>query len=234
MGTTIHYSGKLNGPRMLAPLLDHARLFCSDHGWHFQDIEERVVGTVERWIPSNDEEIHAQTEPIDDSLRGMLINPHTQSETVWLTFNGASELCFYMPESEPGHYWENKHLFTKTQFAPIEIHMRICEFLHLIQDNYFQSLEVHDEGEYFETRYRERLALQMGFLNAAMDRLESAMNNPDDPITKEIQSAVDGSEQSKGEKPRKKKKGLSFERGKKITARDPLWKQTFQVETSRN
>ncbi len=233
MGITIHYSGKLDDSRTLPQLLDAARLFCSERGWTFQNIDDRVVGTVERWIPSNDEEIHTESRSIDDTQRGILINPHPESETITLIFNQQHELCFYTPLQEPGQYWETKLLFTKTQFAPIDIHIGICELLHLIQDKYFPSLDVHDEGEYFETRDRERLAHNIGFLDAAMNHLETALKDTESPIANEIQSAldsIDGSETKKA----KRKKGFNVERGKKISVRDPLWKQTGKMKTSKN
>ena len=156
MGITIHYSGKLDAPRVLPELIIAARHFCSQRGWEYQDLDDRVLGKVERRTMThvkNEELSNAEIDwtdtivetnifPLDDVQRGVLIKPHSECEPVWLIFNQSGELCFYLPEQEPGHYWENKFLFTKTQFAPIDIHVAICDLLHLIQDQYFPSLQV--------------------------------------------------------------------------------------------
>lgn len=233
MGITIHYNGKLDDPRVLPELLIAARQFCSERGWNYQQIDDRIIGKVERWIPSDDEQVHTKTSRIDDTQRGVLIDPHPESGPVWLIFNEKHELCFYMPVQEPGNYWENKLLFTKTQFAPIDNHIAICELLHLIQDKYFPSLEVSDEGEYFETGDRERLAQRIGKLNAIMDHLERALTNEDEdnPIVKEIRRAVDEADQDQD---KKKKKGLKVERGKKISVADPLWKRGHGSSAHKN
>lgn len=236
MGITIHYNGKLDDPRALDELLIAAKSFCHGHQWKYHEIDDRVLGKVERWIPSDDEEVHTETARVDDRQRGLLIHPHPESETVWLTFNQAGELCFYMPQSNSGHYWENKLLFTKTQFAPIEIHIAICDLLHLIQGNYFPSLQVSDEGEYWETRDREHLAQKIGDLSAIMDRLETALGdeNSDDPAVSAIRDAVDQAEQLAGKPKKDKKRKLKVERGKKITTRDPDWKRDHGISANQN
>ncbi|MBI5034874.1 MAG: hypothetical protein HZB51_30485 [Chloroflexi bacterium] len=242
MGVTIHYNGKLDDPRALDELLITAKRFCREHNWKFHEIDDRIIGKVERWIPSDDEEIHTQTSRIDDRQRGLLINPHPESETVWLTFNQHGELCFYMPESDPGHYWESKCLFTKTQFAPLEVHMAICDLLHLIKDKHFPSLEVYDEGEYFETGDPKQLAHKIGFLNNVMDQLEQKLSeeDSDDPAVNAIRDAVDevetfhGTPLPEGKPPKDKKRKLNVERGKKITLRDPEWKRDHGISAGKN
>lgn len=134
-------------------------------------------------------------------------------------------------EARKDNYWETKLLFTKTQFAPIDIHIGVCELLHLIQEKYFASLDVQDEGEYFDTR--ERLAHNISFLKAAMNHLETALTEGDGPIADEIQSALDSIEGTETEK-LKRKKGFKIERGKKLPLRDPLWKRTGKIKTSKN
>lgn len=236
MGVTIHYNGKLDNPRVLDDLLITAKRFCREHNWKFHEIDDRIIGKVERWIPSDDEEIRTQTSRIDDRQRGLLIHPHPESETVWLTFNQAGELCFYLPESESGHYWENKLLFTKTQFAPLDVHMAICDLLHLIQDKHFPSLQFSDEGEYFETRDLKRLAEKISFLNNVMDRLEQKLSeeDSDDYAVNAIHDAVDQVENLEGKSKKDRKRKLQVERGKKITMRDPEWKRDHGISAGKN
>lgn len=234
MGITIHYSGKLDDARVLPDLLLAAKHFCFQRKWEYAEIDERIIGQVERWIPSDDEEIHTQIAPIDDTLRGLIIQPHAESESVWLTFNQHGELCFYMPLQKTGTYWKNKLLFTKTQFAPLDIHIAICELLHLIQDRYFPSLQVSDEGEYWETRDPNLLAQNTGKLNAIMDHLETALNDEGDPIADEIRRAVDEADSKEGKPRKRKKKKLQVERGARITVPDPEWKRGRGISANKN
>jgi hypothetical protein len=234
MGITIHYSGKMDDPRLLPDLLTAARHFCFQRKWKYIDVDDRILGTVERWIPSDDEHVRTQESRIDDTLRGIIIQPHPKSESVFLTFNQGGELCFYMPESEPGHYWENKLLFTKTQFAPLDIHISICELLQLVRDKYFPSLCVVDEGEYWETRDPAHLAQNFGKLNAIMDQVANARQDPDHPLTQEIQRAVDDPKGTDVKQDKRKQKGFSIERGAKIKLPDPLWKRGHGRSAGRN
>jgi hypothetical protein len=234
VGITIHYSGTLDDLRVLPDLLTAARHFCFQRRWKYIDVDDRILGTVERWVPSDDEQFHTQESPIDDTLRGIIAQPHPESESVWFTFNQSGELCFYMPKPEPGHYWENKFLFTKTQFAPLDVHISICEFLQLIRDKYFPSLRVVDEGEYWETHDPARLARNLGKLTAIMDQLGEALQDPEHPLTLKIQGAVDDTEDKDAQKDERKKKGLSFERGARINLPDPLWKRGHGRSAGRN
>lgn len=231
MGITIHYSGKLDDPRVLPRLLAEARHFCFQRRWRYIDVDDRILGTVERWIPSNDEQIHTEESPIDDTLRGIIIQPHPESESVFLTFNQNGELCFYIPQATPGHFWENKWLFTKTQFAPLDVHISICELLALIRDKYFPSLQVVDEGEYWETRDLTRLAKNFETLNTLIDQIADALNDPDHPLTQEIQGTLDADTPPQDEH---KKKGIRSERGAKIQITDPLWKRGHGRSAGRN
>jgi hypothetical protein len=44
----------------------------------------------------------------------------------------------------------NVQEYTRTQFAPIGIHVQLVEFLHFLEP-FFEDLRIEDEGEYFET-----------------------------------------------------------------------------------
>ena len=66
MGVTIHYSGKLDESRVLPDLLRAARYFCFQRKWRYIDVDDRILGTVERWIPSDDGQIRTKESPIND------------------------------------------------------------------------------------------------------------------------------------------------------------------------
>lgn len=233
MGITIHYSGKLDDPRVLPPLLTEARHFCFQRRWKYIDVDDRILGIVERCIPSDDEQVHTQESPIDDTLRGIIIQPHPESESVFLTFNQNGELCFYLPQAAPGHFWENKWLFTQTQFAPLDVHISICELFTLIRDKYFPHLRVVDEGEYWETRDLARLADNFERVNALDNQIADALHNPDHPHTQPIQSAFDGKDAATAPDEHPQADGR-FERGARIKLPDPLWKRGHGRSAGRN
>ncbi len=99
---------------------------------------------------------------------------------------------------------------------------------------YFPSLQVSDEGEYWETRDPNRLAQNTGKLNAIMDHLETALNDEGDPIADEVRRAVDEVDSKEGKPRKRKKKKLQVERGARITVRDPEWKRGRGTSASKN
>ncbi|MCX7840889.1 MAG: hypothetical protein N2559_15750 [Anaerolineae bacterium] len=221
MGITIHYSGKLDDPRVLPQLLAEARHFCFQRRWRYLDVDDRIIGKL-------DDET-----PVDDVMRGIIIQPHPQSESVFLTFNQDGELCFYIPQAAPGHFWRNTSLFTKTQFAPLDVHVSICELFTLIRDKYFPGLQVVDEGEYWETRDLARLAENFETLNTLINKIADALQDPEHPITRELQNVLD-TEADDTPQDKREKKGLRFERGAKIRLPDPLWKRGHGRSAGRN
>ncbi len=220
MGVTIHYRGTLDDPRGLPDLLIAVRLFCFKRGWKYIDVDDRIIGVVERWATTSvkneelsnaemdwtDTTVETQTVPIDDTLRGVIIQPHPDSESVWQTFNQHGEMCFYHGEETSGPYWEQRGGFTKTQFAPIETHIAVCELLHMVKDEYFPGLVVSDEGEYWETGDANRLAEKLGTLNRLMDSLAQKFDED----------------------------GVAYERGKPIDVHDPEWKRGRGISAGKN
>ncbi|MBI5568143.1 MAG: hypothetical protein HY870_24825 [Chloroflexi bacterium] len=65
------------------------------------------------------------------------------------------------------------HLGTKTQFAPPETHLAICEVLHRLQAEFgAANLHVNDEGEYFDTGNVKTLMKKRGVIKQALNNLE--------------------------------------------------------------
>ncbi len=238
MGITIHYSGRLDDAHVLPNLVLEAKQFARKRKWRAQEIDERIIGKVEHYVDTGPKTdiVKIKTEPIDNALRGIVIHPHAQSESISLTFNLQSELCSYMPLQEQGLYWENKLLFTKTQFAPLEVHIAICELLHLLKEKYFPSLDVSDEGEYFETVDAELLAEKLNFLNAAMGMLEHELSDPhsENKFAKSIRKAVDEADGKNGKRRSSKKGKLKVARGVAIKVRKPEWTRNRGTSATRN
>lgn len=210
MDVTIHYNGKLENRARLAELLDAARLYCAEQRWACREVDERIVGQVERVMRANvgvmeNDAARAgmdlELEPIDDSLQGLLITPHKKSEPIWLTFNRAGELAYYMPLDDRGTFWEIKALFTRPQSAGIDTHIAVCDFLRFIRDEYMPGLNVYDEANYFESGDANNLGRTLDFSDTGVESDEN------DSQTEFVRTLMDStqSEQVTQDAPRRKK-----------------------------
>jgi hypothetical protein len=68
------------------------------------------------------------------SVRGIEVAPHRDCEPLRLEFDEDQ----YIQE------------FTKTQFAPVEVHIQIVELLKQLESN-FEELTVDDEGQFYKS-----------------------------------------------------------------------------------
>ena len=126
MGVTIHFQGRLKAQNSLAECLELAKRFSDERNWHFKPIDNPEVTLLR----VREEEEWTYWGPVS----GIEIQPHCDSEPLRLEFD--SDL--YVQD------------YIKTQFAPFDVHVQVCELLHLL-DSFFEDLKVEDEGEYFQT-----------------------------------------------------------------------------------
>ncbi|WP_372949813.1 hypothetical protein [Mariniphaga sp.] len=158
MGITIHYQGKLNRP-------DLAKEFCEE----LEDISKAM-----EWKYS---EITDEPDSKPFPLKGVVISPHEKSEPLVFTFDPEGNLrnAFMMrfADEEPELTWYNH---TKTQFAPVDVHMAIVKLLKYLQQKYMDNLEVMDEGSYWDTGDEQLLKQKIDFLHAKMGELAGLLN----------------------------------------------------------
>lgn len=203
MTMAIHYNGKLENRARLDEMLDAARLYCAEQRWMYRDVDEKIIGMVERTTPTAD--INTETVPINDTLTGILVTIHPRTEPLWLTFTNAGELAYYMPVDAGDTYWELKSLSTRTGAAGIETHLAVCELLHDLQANYFPGLHVYDESGYFESRDPERLSIESDLDEEPADAQDQA-----DPTSDDAELGVADSGPVLKRKRKQKESGLSF------------------------
>ena len=103
-----------------------AKAFSEERQWDFQLVRE-PESIVSR---SRNEQDLADVAV----ATGILIQPHENAESLRLEFNQNLQVDNWI----------------KTQFAPIDIHVQVCELFHFIHP-LFKRLKVDDEGEYFQT-----------------------------------------------------------------------------------
>ena len=110
-------------------------------------------------------------------LRGMFFVPHKECEPVSFLFDNdgnllhLSALVDYDPDFEA-----QKMVSTKTQFAPVDIHIAIIKLLRYVKTKFFPNLQVLDEGEYWEREDRTLLEHLIRVTQENIDRLASALN----------------------------------------------------------
>lgn len=132
MGVTIHFEGRLRNPEAYEAVVNTAERFASEHGWEYEPIETKV--TILKRVRNEEDWDY------EGLIKGVVLQPHQNSEPLRLEFD--SDL--YIQE------------YTKTQFAPLKTHIAVVELLKKIEP-LFETLEVFDEGEYFETQDRDIL-----------------------------------------------------------------------------
>ena len=170
MGMTIHYHGRLDDPAQLGDALAMIRDWCADHEWPCRWLDFELKG-LHITFEDGDEHIVE----LDTRWRGWTIQPHPKCESLLLAFDDDARLtmCF---DAADGERTVMHSLFVKTQFAPPQVHIDICDLLHLLQDRFARDgLVVSDEGKYFETGDEERLLELRRVIDEGMDTLENAL-----------------------------------------------------------
>ena len=229
MGITIFYHGRLRDIADLPLLQAELQAACVRLGWPCILIDERILGTAERYtvvpvecddgIPTNRFETY--DEPVDDHVRGGVIRP-PGCETLFLTFDRLGRMVWYNNASDasaqPGRYGLiQEHLFCKTQFGSPETHIRVCELLRLVE-KYAAEWEVTDEGNFWETRDEQVLLATWVHYQAIFDTFS------DPQVMREMLGSA-GMHMDDGQ---------TWEMGKVIEDAPPPWRGDWGVSAGDN
>ncbi len=181
MGVTIHYHGGLDDPTQLDLALAMLRTECDQRGWSYDEHDFEASGTFEtytsRTVPTDlpgldDGIVETDYVALDTRWRGLIIDPHPDCEPLFVMFDPQTGRLMMLMDIANGHSL-SYHLNTKTQFAPVETHIAICEVLHRLQAEFgAANLHVSDEGEYFDTGDVKTLLEKRGIIEQAMNNLE--------------------------------------------------------------
>lgn len=176
MGVTIHYRGKINSITDIDELTGEAEDFARELGWESQRWNED-------WSKPNTAKISNNGDGIKITghapLRGINLYPHDHCEPFSLTFNPDGYLISLIGmtmladgSTKPEASW----MSTKTQFAPIEIHITIIKLLKYIKGRYIHNLEIHDDGGYWESGDINELKYRREAIDIGMDIIEDALS----------------------------------------------------------
>ena len=181
MGITIHYHGGLDNPAQLEAALAMLREECERRGWPYRAHDFEARGTFETYsvrsapseIPGVEDSL-AETEyvELDTRWRGLIVEPHPESEDLVLMFDQRNGRLMMLVSLDSGKSL-SYDLSIKTQSAPIETHVAVCEVLQRLQREFGRNnLCVNDESGYFVTGDIETL-LRM------RRTIQQALNNPE-------------------------------------------------------
>lgn len=170
MGLTIHSSGKFNPNASLAKMIEEVKDIASIYNWPFYVYEtafdKKLLGK----------------KTYNDTIYGICFTP-PGSETVNLSFlsNGQMSndvnLAFYGDSKNKDEQKYLYRLFTKTQFAGIEIHKLIVHILKHIEKKYLLDFKVSDEGEYWEGLDENKLAEKFRQYNFLLNSFTTALES---------------------------------------------------------
>lgn len=176
MGLTIHYNGKFDKEKSLLKMIEEVKDIADIYNWKYKIYEKE--------FPKNPK----AGQEHDNKIYGMYFIPKN-SEPVHLTFlsnrrmSSEHSLRFWGNSKEEK---EKEYLYllsTKTQFAGSEIHKLIIHLLKYLKENYFDELNVYDEGKYWETNDEKLLKEIFEKFNTIFDDFEMAINTI--PLKKE-------------------------------------------------
>lgn len=110
-------------------------------------------------------------------MRGLMIEMAPGQETLSLLISPEGYLTplFQIEEAEQAPFDEPPYCFCKTQFGSVQGHVAIVHLLDAMRQNFFNNLEVVDEGEFHETRDANVLADKMKLLGNAIGSLAEGL-----------------------------------------------------------
>lgn len=165
MGVTIHYRGTLRDPRKLDEFCEEVRALIEPWGWEARPYEATSNKIRIMAYATGKHEGRAVAGRLLSTyrIRGLILLPHFACEPVPILIETHSGLLMDF-EAPPDRSTLEPGTFVKTQFAPIEIHERICKLLYEIREGFIPDLDVSDEGDYFRTGDREILELSRKYV----------------------------------------------------------------------
>lgn len=166
MGVTIHFEGQLKGDSEFERVMEIAKDFAEDYQLPYSF-----------FVENNKKLSRVKNEKdwdYDGPTRGIKIQPHVNSDPLWLEFDKDN----YLQE------------YCKTQFAKTHTHLIIIELLKNIEP-YFIELLVFDEGEFWDTENEDLLKTNFDNCFKAIDDAKQERKNVDGPFRMEDGRMID-------------------------------------------
>ncbi|MBW8048779.1 MAG: hypothetical protein FVQ77_00250 [Cytophagales bacterium] len=170
MGLSIYYKGKFRSNASLSKMIDEVKDTAEIHKWKYH-IFKRTFPVKCFGKKSFNEDIY-----------GCLFSP-PQSEPVMLCFlsNGIMANPFMLEYYLKTGNEKDKELiysiFTKTQYAGVDVHKTIINFLRHVSKKYLQDFSLTDEGHYWETGDEKLLEKTFAEYKGLLDSFSGALEN---------------------------------------------------------
>ncbi len=150
MGITIHYQGKINDISLIDKCTQELNDISDEINWNYHIIDDDKL-----------------------NLKGIYMEPPPNCEALSFLFDKSSgilkdRIILFHDDMGENHY---KYNHTKTQYAPIEVHITIIKLLKYLKSKYINDLKVFDEGEYWDTEDPILLRKKFDFLAKMIDKL---------------------------------------------------------------
>ena len=153
MGVCIFYKGRLRRPEDIDPITDELADICRSAEWEYNLANLKS----EYGVP----------------LRGITFNIAPNRGGVSMLFREDGTLADFFDDGKE----EMPLQFTKTQFAGIDAHMTLCRLLQYLSKRWFETLEVDDEGGYYETMDSEALQSQIDIIDRGIQAITDRLNS---------------------------------------------------------
>lgn len=176
MGITIHYRGTLADTGKIRMLIEEMTDIAETLHWPYSVLDDDWSKPVTADIVHGADGVKIVG---NLGLQGVVLTPHPQCEPLMLCFDAEGNLrdpltiiLLLNGELPPELAWAA----TKTHFAPPEVHVTLVKLLKYLQTRYMPDLEVHDEGEYWETSDGQILRRKRDDLNARMEEVARTLD----------------------------------------------------------
>lgn len=162
-GVTIHFKGQVKSAADIEQVASAACAVARSHSWRCEHVSDPKSKALDHITVKSLQELDGS-----DSLsnaNGVVIYPAEMSEPLYLVFGAKNKL-------------DN---FVKTQFSGPDIHIGVIEVFDAVKP-FFLTLDVSDEGRYWETRNRALLEEDMASVSAQIDAIKLNQPNVTGPI----------------------------------------------------
>lgn len=155
MGITIHYQGKINELSLIDIVTEELKDITNELEWEYRFIDDDKL-----------------------KIKGIYINPPKNCEALTFLFDKNTgvlkdRIILAFDDMGDDHY---KYNHTKTQYAPIQVHITIIKLLRYLKSKYIFDLFVTDEGEYWDTGDANLLQSKFDFLNEMIDIVAGSLS----------------------------------------------------------
>jgi len=175
MGVTLYYSGKLKSIDVLPDLKFEVQDIANTMHWKCREIDDSWVEPVDVSFDHSDGKPSFQG---NAGLKGLILSPHEDSESIWLLFDKSGQLhTLFSKMLEHEGRSDKPFGSTKTQFAGVDTHIKVVKILKYLGAKYMSDFSLDDDSGYAKHGDRERAQEIFGTIEMAMNHLEDFFEN---------------------------------------------------------